>query len=516
MKDHMAKIIIVVLLVIVVGLPVLLRPSDSGGHVGHADEKLILISPHNEQIRHEFSTAFNRWRVDQGMEPIAFDWRSGGGTSDLRKQVLSQFEQLAKDGRESSGVGADLFFGGGEYEHNKLAKGVRTTRDGEQVQISATVPIELPPGLLEEAFPQPDIGGEKLYHPDLYWVGAALSSFGIVYNLDLVELLDLPEPTTWTDLGDPRYQRQVALSDPGKSGSIAATYNTILRRLGWNEGWHELRKVYANARYFTASSSKVPVDVSQGEAAAGMCIDFYGRFQAGAVADPDGTQRVGYIDPPGVTSTTADPISILRGAPSPELANQFVVWLLGPEAQQLWQREVGTPEGPELFALRRQPIRRDAFTAENRSYWADPQIDPFGEATAIPRAMPNFFSLIASVTHAMAIDIHDDLVEAWAALNAIPSDDPRRAEMETLFFAMPEDLTVEWPDSALQTSWPEAVASPEHPLHETAARALDEFMDGFSQRYREDPDLAIADRLRWTLFFRDNYREIVALEHSNY
>lgn len=511
MKDHLPKFIIVGLLILVVGIPVLLRPGNSGGHVADADEKLILISPHNEQIRHEFSSGFNRWREAQGMKPVAFDWRSSGGTSDLRKQVLSQLEQAAADGREAQGVGADLFFGGGEYEHNKLARGVRVVRDGEAITVTASVPIDLPPGLLDEAFPQPDIGGEKLYHPDLYWVGAALSSFGIVYNRDLVELLNLPEPTTWTDLGDPRYQRQVALSDPGKSGSIAATYNTILRRMGWNEGWRELRKVYANARYFTASSSKVPVDVSQGEAAAGMCIDFYGRFQAGAVADPDGTQRVGYIDPPGVTSTTADPISILRGAPNRELANQFVVWLLTPEAQGLWQQNIGTPGGPELFALRRQPIRRGVFTTENRSYWSDPEIDPFGEATEIPAAMPNFFPLIASVTHAMAIDIHDDLTTAWAALNMTSSDDPRRAEMETLFYAMPADLIVDWPNPALLVSWPEAIASSDHPLHDAAVETLDDFMDGFSKRYKDDADLAIADRLRWTLFFRDNYRAIVDL-----
>ena len=46
---------------------------------------------------------------------------------------------------------------------------------------------------------------------------------------------------------------------------------------GWHRGMSELLKIAANARYFTDSSSIVPNDVSRGEAAAGMAIDFYAR-----------------------------------------------------------------------------------------------------------------------------------------------------------------------------------------------------------------------------------------------
>src|SRR5690606_24705363 len=122
------------------------------------------------------------------------------------------------------------------------------------------------------------------------------------------------------------------------SGSIAAAYNAIVMRLGWEEGWQTLRRIYANARYFTASATKVPVDVGSGEAAAGMCIDFYGRFQAGAVSAAGGGSRVGYVDPPFMTAINADPISIMRGTANRELANEFVVWLLSVQGQRLWQR----------------------------------------------------------------------------------------------------------------------------------------------------------------------------------
>ena len=49
---------------------------------------------------------------------------------------------------------------------------------------------------------------------------------------------------------------------------------------GWEAGLQLLIRMAANSRYFTDSASKIPHDVAQGNAAAGMCIDFYGRSYA--------------------------------------------------------------------------------------------------------------------------------------------------------------------------------------------------------------------------------------------
>ncbi|HEX7009432.1 MAG TPA: extracellular solute-binding protein, partial [Phycisphaeraceae bacterium] len=396
-------------------------------------------------------------------------------------------------------------------EHNQLARGITLQRDGRTVRISATVPVELPSGLLEEVFPEPTIGGERLYHPEGYWVGAALSSFGIVYNRDVLAMLKLPQPTTWADLADPRYARWIGLADPGHSGSIAAAYNVILRRLGWNEGWRLLRRIFANARYFTSSASKVPVDVSAGEAAAGMCIDFYGRFQAGAIA-AGGESRVGYVDPPFLTTTTADPISVIRGAPHRELANHFVAWLLSRPAQGLWQRRVGTPEGPRRFELRRLPARRDLYTPEEKQFWSDPEVDPFGASRPIPPAMPDFYGMVAPVAHALGIDVHDDLTAAWRAIQRTPEDHPRRRAMLELFDRMPPELELTWPDD-LEQHWQDALADEDHRDHEQVVQTLRAFHERLIQRYAGSAgeDRLLEDRLAWTRFFQANYRRVVDL-----
>ncbi|MCE9590306.1 MAG: extracellular solute-binding protein [Planctomycetes bacterium] len=498
MREWTPRLVIVGLLVLVLGVPFALRPRGEAA-VRNADpaDRLVIATPHNEHIRYEFARAFNRWRVAHGKAVIDFDWRSSGGASDLRKQVLAEFQKAGSAGADDSGIGKDLFFGGGDVEHDILARGATIEKsDKTKTAIAVTVPIRLPPGLLGEAFPEPTIGGAPLYHAKLQWIGVALSSFGIIYNRDALAMLHLPEPTTWQDLADPRYRGWLALADPSHSGSVAATLNTILRREGWSGGWSLLRRLSANARYFTNSASKVPVDVSAGEAAAGMCIDFYGRFQVGAIGgDPaaGGNSRVGYVDPPGnMTAITPDPISLFRGAPHRELAEEFIAWLLSPEAQGLWQRRIGVPDGPERYELRRLPARRDMYNEIETATWRDRDIKPFEVAREFPAGMPSMFSLVAPVMQAVAIDTHDELVEAWKVIND-ESDPARRTAMMARFEAMPPEL---------------AFASAD-----TDVAALKMFIDGLAGKYKGEAGAQrlLRDRLSWRAFFSGNYRAVVAM-----
>lgn len=503
MREWLPRIIILGLLGVVLGVPFLFKPSDASHTAGRADGtlRLVIITPHNEQIRSEVSHAFNQWRKSKAKQPIGFDWRTSGGTSDLRKMVIADYTAKVKDNRATQGIGIDIFFGGGDYEHNQLARGVRTD-DG---YVSITQPINFPKNLLKEAYPQDNIGGEPLYHPKLSWVGVVLASFGIVYNRDVLELRNLPEPVTWTDLQDPNYQGYLALADPAHSGSLAQTYNTILRRTGWDEGWQSLRRIFANARYFTSGATKVPVDVSSGEAAAGMCIDFYGRYQAGAI----GNNRVGYIDPPYVTAVTADPVTILLGAPQKDLANEFVIWLVSKNAQKLWQRRLGLPDGPQKFELRRQPIRRDLYNESEMKNWVDQKIQPYEIARKFPKGTPNYYSYVAPIAHSMAIDIHEDLGKAWRALNA-NLNHPKINEMWALFDAMPQPLKIDWQPTELGKDWKAIMLNDKDPRRKVVVQTLADHISALKNRWK-DYDQKLKDRLKWTLFFRGNYRKIVEM-----
>ena len=72
--------------------------------------------------------------------------------------------------------------------------------------------------------------GETYVDPDLAWTGACLSSFGLCYSLDFHRRRNITDlPHQWSDLTNPVYENQVALADPGKSGTVVKMMETILQ-----------------------------------------------------------------------------------------------------------------------------------------------------------------------------------------------------------------------------------------------------------------------------------------------
>jgi ABC-type Fe3+ transport system substrate-binding protein len=305
---------------------------------------------------------------------------------------------------------------------------------------------------------EPVIGVTPLYDrgdpasgdPGQYYLGNALSGFGIVFNRDVLAGLGVPEPNAWSDLADPRLSGWVALADPRMSGSVATTYESILYASGWERGWRLLRALGANARYFTNTSQKVPLDVSQGQAAAGSAIDFYGRFQSQSLlrpGEPPDASRVGYVDPPGETLIDPDPVSLLRAGPNPRVARRFVEFVMSDEGQALWNFPVrpATPRadddglGPRRHALRRLPVRRAVY-ARYADRMVD-RVDPYAIASAAPNQ--GWRSAIGVMMGAFAIDVHDEMRAAWNAINDLRARGGSQASLDALdamFFSWPEHV----------------------------------------------------------------------------
>ncbi len=185
---------------------------------------------------------------------------------------------------------------------------------------------------------------------------------------------------------------------------------------GWNEGLRLILRISANARYFTDFSTKIPLEVARGDAAAGMCIDFYGRSAEEDARGADGISRVGFITPLGGSSVSVDPIGLLRGAPDPELATAFIEFVLGEPGQKLWSFRAGEPGGPRQHALRRLPVRRDLYTPENALHMSDGKEQPFEKARAFiyhPERTAAVFNAIRFLVRVICVDAHEELRAAW-------------------------------------------------------------------------------------------------------
>jgi len=417
-----------------------------------ADETLVIITPHNEATRYEFARAFREAHFAKTGRRVFVDWRTAGGTSEIARYVAAQYLGSFRDYwtqslqrqwtpecasfddpravsagaaaarkaflASNAGCGVDLFFGGGSFDYMQMASAGRLVDCGV---------LAAHPGLF--GIPQ-TLGGEALWDPKGRWLGVCLGAFGICYNTDsLARLRIASPPAQWADLACPRFANELALADPTQSGSVAKAFEMILQQQiaqaggtaapGWMRGLQLIQRVSANARYFTDAATDIPYSVQAGDAAAGMCIDFYGRFESEAVRRPDGTSRLVYVTPAGGSSTGADSIGLFRGAPHADLAREFIDFVISPEGQKLWTFRVGTPGGPEKYTLRRLPIRPDLYSLQWRRYEADPDVDPYASGTGFvyqARWTGSLFGVISFVIRTAFIDPHDELKAAWQAL----------------------------------------------------------------------------------------------------
>ncbi|MGQ0627154.1 MAG: extracellular solute-binding protein [Phycisphaerales bacterium] len=488
--------LILVVFAFIIGAPLVVRlalsrsseASPTGTDPSRPAARLIIVTPHVQQIRDEFGRAFASWHLRVHGEPVVVDWRQPGGTTEIIKLLQAQYGALltrAMDGLRRSnpaalddpayradeffpeGSGAfDLMLGGGSFDHGRLkdprgvAYALPPGPDGKPraVQLSVSVPAGFSSAELTEWYGENAIGAEKLYDPAQHWLGTALSGFGIVYNRALLARIGHEEPRRFADLGHPAYAGLLAMADARQSGSVATLYDSILNRQGWEPGWRVLREMAANARYFSSSSTMPPIDVGQGEALAGVAIDFYGRGQAQCLLQPGETPetgRVGYIDPAGEVYIDADPVSLLRGAPNPELARRFIRFTLSDEGQALWQFAPRTDPasaanpvvedprggpvrlGPAEHRLRRMPVRRSIY--ERYTALMADRTNPF-EIASDTRQRGWRDGMIVMMG-CFGVDAADELKPAWRALCAARAgrdiDPTLLAEMERLFFAFP-------------------------------------------------------------------------------
>lgn len=489
--------VLLALLLTLVG-PFLLKPKDSTAPLRY-DRRLVIITPHHDRIREEFGQAFAAdWKQRTG-QVVFIDWRVPGGTSEiamlLKSEAMAAFQQhwihqlgrpwspalaqaslnakitpgtdtLEQQARQAYlasnvGTGMDLFFGGGAYDFEQQAKaGTLVAGDGVQTGLSGL--MKKHPGWFgEEGIPE-KLSGEPFRDPQNRWCGACISTSGIVFNRDVLRRLGIAEdPDAWEDLADPRYYGQIALSDPGKSGSVTKALEMLIQQQmqraigrlqaapatttpaprltpeqlvaqgvaeGWDEGLRLILRISANARYFTDFSTKIPLEVARGDAAAGMCIDFYGRSAEEDVRRADGTSRVGFIAPLGGTSVSVDPVGLLRGAPDPEIATAFMEFVLGEPGQKLWSFRVGEQGAPRRHALRRLPVRHDLYTPENTARMSDGREAPFEKADAFtyhPERTAPVFNAIRFLVRVICVDSHKELRTAWKKI--IDSGMPPRA-----------------------------------------------------------------------------------------
>jgi iron(III) transport system substrate-binding protein len=536
-----SRVILILAFAAVLVVPYAFRPATEAAR-GDA-LSLVIITPHPQTVWYEFEHAFSAWHERHYGRPVRIDWRQPGGVGLIHEFLNARYDAVdALRGRAGrgigTGIGIDLLFGGGQYDHEVQKKAGHL----EPCGIRSGHPELLLPRVIPQA-----LSGEVLYDKDDCYYGTCLAAYGIVSNTEAMMQQgyprDLIPPKHWEDLTSPLFFRKIVMADPAMSGAITKAFElviqqaideTIRERRARGEGdaalpksepsrssqdtsepgdapetekelrplaragaeraavadgfWRGMRRIQligANARRVARANSEAVVDVAQGESLAGMCIDYYGLVQAAAVARPDGGSRVMYVSPVGGSTPDADCIALLRGAPHAELARRFVHFCLTPEGQQLWCYRVGAPGGPIKYALHRPPIRRDMYVEDRLAFFADRDMRPYALAESFtyhPEWTAPLFNFIRVFTRAMCLDPDEELRDAWRAIL---------------------DAGMAYPES------PAMQALQRMPL------TYDELFGEALRKRLRDP-VGVVDLTReWSAFFRANYAEAARIARSS-
>ena len=490
-----------ILLSIIIALPLLLRRSAE--QLPPAKRQLVILTPHNESIRHELELAFREYhRQRNNGEEVAIDWRNIGGTTECVRYLKSSFianfqhdwcqrnpnfvwnDQTAADifnaktpldgSSDASrarldflkgnvGIDIDIFMGGGQYDYASLA--------GAGILVPAGVQSRHPEWFSgDEPILAPGGGGEIWFDKEDRYYPSCFSSFGIILNVDRLSQAGFSDEEIaqfgahWNDLADPRLYQAIGIADPSQSGSINKCFEMLIQRemqdevakthpgeecpqptpeeleRAWTRALTLVKKLGGNAAYLTFGASKIPSDAATGQIAAGMCIDFYGRSQVDWELSHIGRETICYRTPHAASTVSADPLGLLRGAPDRALAEEFIDFVLTPEAQRLWARKAGTPGGPVRYTLYRQPVRRDLYTPEELADTCIGDAQPFDLARDFVYRgdwTGRLFTVMRVLIKVMIIDCGPELRAAWGDIIGQGGLDAISPEQRAAFEALP-------------------------------------------------------------------------------
>jgi iron(III) transport system substrate-binding protein len=199
-------------------------------------------------------------------------------------------------------------------------------------------------GLLEPYQPDIDFELPEVFHADDWaWTGFYSGAIGFISNTEYLEENDVEAPTSWEDLLNPVFRKNVSMAYPYTSGTAYTTYATIIQMIGLEDtlDWWEKFDRQSIHQYTKSGTGCIP-QVGLGEVAVG--IAFSHDILAKGVNQG---YPVKMTFPEEGTGYEVGGLSIIKGAPEPELAKQFIDWCYSVEAQNLFQKYNRLPVNPK-------------------------------------------------------------------------------------------------------------------------------------------------------------------------
>jgi iron(III) transport system substrate-binding protein len=185
--------------------------------------------------------------------------------------------------------------------------------------------------LLATYTPKDDAAINPAYKVSPEWI--PYTGILLVMAVNNKELKPADYPKTWADLGDPKWKGKISSARADTSGSSFQQLATVLIAYG-DKGWDVFNKILANMN-LSDSSGAVARYVNDGEALVGLTLE------DNALDYVKGGGNVDIVYPQDGSSTVADGIALVKGAPHADAGKVFIDWLLSKPVQEQLVSEIG-------------------------------------------------------------------------------------------------------------------------------------------------------------------------------
>lgn len=155
----------------------------------------------------------------------------------------------------------------------------------------------------------------------------------LVMAVNKKDLKPADYPKTWAELGDAKWKGKISAARADTSGSSFQQLATVLIAYG-DKGWDVNNKILANTN-LSDSSGAVPRYVNDGEALVGLTLE------DNALDYVKGGGNVDIVYPADGSSTVADGVALVKGAPHADNGKVFIDWLLSKPVQEQLVSEIG-------------------------------------------------------------------------------------------------------------------------------------------------------------------------------
>jgi iron(III) transport system substrate-binding protein len=164
------------------------------------------------------------------------------------------------------------------------------------------------------------------------WTGMDAFVSAICFNTVIAQQRNLPRPSTWSDLLDPRFRGQVVMPNPASSGTGFLSVAGWIGSMGEANAWQFMTRLHDNIQVYTHSGSAPCNNAARGEFAAGLSFDMRAvtlRNQGAPIEIIVPTDGVGF---------DLEATAILRGSRNMAAAQRLADFAVSRAAMELYGR----------------------------------------------------------------------------------------------------------------------------------------------------------------------------------